>query len=111
MQSSAIRVGARTYAVASLSDDDFDVLLAQKGVHDDDVKSFIDYDEQLVAVRERLRLDHRRELVVHELCHAAAADAGIKQDERSEEIIAMLAPRLNSMLANGLAAVLREVCV
>lgn len=110
MLSSAIKMGARTYAVVCLSDDDFDTLLAQKRVYDSEVKSFIDYDEQFVAVRQRLLPDHRRELVIHELIHAAAMDAGIVQDDRSEEIIAALAPRLNGMLLSGLNAVLRETC-
>lgn len=107
-QSSAIKVGARMYAVACLDDDDFDVLLDQHGVIDDDVKSFIDYDEQLIAVRQRLQLDHRHELIIHELIHAAAADAGMSQDDRSEAVIAALAPRLNAMLT-GLITVLRDV--
>src|ERR1035438_9391749 len=97
MQSSAIRMGARTWAIACLSDEDFDVLLAQKGVYDLDIKSFVDYYEQLVAVRSRLRPDHRQELVVHELVHVALEDAGVVQDERSEQVIAALAPRLNGM--------------
>lgn len=110
MQSSAIKIGARTYAIACLSDDDFDQILALKGVYDDDVKSFIDYDEQLIVVRERLQADHRRELITHELVHAALDDAGCPQDERSEQIIAALSPRLNDMIMNGLIIVLKETC-
>jgi hypothetical protein len=93
-----------------LDDGDFDVVLAQRGVHDASVKSFIDYDEQLIGVRARLCSDHRRELIVHELVHAMVEDAGIVQDDRVEQIVTAMAPRLNSLLDGGLLSVLRETC-
>lgn len=109
MLSSAIKVGARTYAVACIDDVDFDLLLAQRGIIDGDVKSFIDYDEQLVVVRARLTTDHRRELIVHELIHAALADSGAEQGEASERLVSVLAPRMSEMLA-GLNDVLKDTC-
>ena len=102
-------MGARTYAIACLTDEDFDLILAQRAVHDGDIKSFIDYDEQLIVVRSRLQPDHRRELIVHELIHAAAADAGLQQNDITEGLIAALAPRLSVMLVDGLNDVLDEL--
>jgi Zn-dependent peptidase ImmA (M78 family) len=93
-----------------LDDELFNLLLAQKGVTEvDDIKSFTDYDEQLVAVRSRMRPDHRRELVMHELLHAALDDTGIEQDERSEKLISVLAPRIVQLLDASLVDVLQEV--
>lgn len=102
-------MGARTYAIAGLNDEEFDLLLAQKGVFDDEVKSFIDYDEQLIVVRNRLSPDHRSELVIHELIHACIEDSGMQQDERIEAFVTALSPRINSLFAEGLASVMREV--
>ena len=107
MSSSAIKIGARTYAIASLSDEDFDVLLSRKIEPDGDIKSFIDYDEQLIVVRGRLRPDHKRELIIHELIHACVEDAGLQQEEG---FIRSIAARLNSLIDENLFDVLREVC-
>jgi hypothetical protein len=59
MQSSAIRVGARLYSIVSLDDENFDILLSQKNVHDSAIKSFVDYDEQLIVIRDRLSQEHK----------------------------------------------------
>lgn len=95
MQSSFIRIGARTYSVALLDDADFDLLLAQQEVIDSEIKSFIDYDEQLIIVRARLCDDHKRELVLHELIHACLEDSGACQNEVTEAFVSVMAPRLN----------------
>jgi len=109
MRSSAIKVGARTYAITNLNDADFDLLLAQKGVVDGEVKSFIDYDEQLIVVRDNLRPDHKRELVIHELIHAELDDIGYQQDVVSERLVRIIAARVHLLLDRGLVDVLHEV--
>jgi microcystin degradation protein MlrC len=109
MQSSAIRVGARLYSIVSLDDENFDILLSQKNVHDSAIKSFVDYDEQLIVIRDRLSQEHKQELVLHELLHACAEDAGISQDQAFETFVGMFSPRLNDLVFNGLFSVLRDV--
>lgn len=91
-----------------MSDKDFDLLLAQKNVKDDDIKSFIDYDEQLIVFRSRLMPDHCRELILHELLHAMLIDSTSIQDEYTEQFISKLAPRLVGAL-NAIQIVFKEV--
>lgn len=99
MRSSIINIGSRVYSIASLDDESFDVILAQNGVIDDTVKSFIDYDSQLILVRMRLNEDHRRELLLHEIIHACIEDAGV-HDEHIERFVSILAPRLVQLIDN-----------
>jgi Zn-dependent peptidase ImmA (M78 family) len=109
MRSSAIKVGARTYAIACLEDEEFELLLAQKGIHNESIKSFIDYDEQLIVLRNRLHPEHIRELILHELIHACLEDSGVTQDEIVEQFVSVLAPRLNDLLINKLENVISEL--
>lgn len=106
MKSSAIKVGARTYSIATVDEQTFDAVLHQRGVDDPDVKSFVDYDDQVILVRDRLTREHRRELVLHELIHACIEDAGLN-DESTERFVSVLAPRLNQLI-EGLNVVLDE---
>ena len=79
-----------------LDDCQFDDMLAQRGVIDADVKSFIDYDDQLIVVRNRLQSDHKRELLLHEVLHACIADSGTLDDH--EHFASLLAPRLIQLI-------------
>ena len=99
MQSSSIKVGNRTYAIALVNDNDFDALLSNLNQLDYDVKSFVDYDEQLIVVRSRLRPDHQRELIVHEVLHACIEDSGTMIDrELIESVVSLMAPRLSTLI-------------
>lgn len=107
MKSSAIKIGNRTYSIASIDDESFDLFLSQRGVIDDEIKSLIDYDDQLILVKENLNKDHRKELILHEILHACIEDAGINQDENVENFIKVLSPRL-SCLIDDIPTVLNE---
>ena len=66
---------------------------------DHDVKGFIDYDEQLIAIRSRLKPDHQRELIVHEVLHACVEDSGTMIDrDLAESIVSLMAPRLSTLI-------------
>lgn len=104
-------MGNRTYTLTTLSDDDFHHLLTSLTSEDDvsDVKSFIDYDDQLICVRDRLKPDHKQELFVHELIHACAEDAGVTQDDKTESIIRAFAPRISTLMSEGLLDVIADM--
>jgi hypothetical protein len=106
MKSKNIKVGNRKYTILLLTDEDFDQTLSKKGVDDVDIKSFIDYDDQIICVRSRLKQDHRQELILHELLHACAEDAGLKQDEKFEEFVLSFSPRLSVLISSGLQDIL-----
>lgn len=99
-------MGNRTYSIASIDDEMFDFVLTQKRIDPNDVKSFVDYDEQVIFVRERLQPDHKRELVLHELLHVCLEDAAMTED--CEKFVATLSPRLVS-LVDDLPTILNEV--
>ena len=109
MMSSSILVGNRSYDIVSLNDEEFDQILFKKDAYDPQVKSFVDYDDQLICVRERLKPDHKQELVLHELLHACADDAGIDQDEKFESFVRSFSPRLSSLLSCGLQNVISKI--
>jgi len=94
MKSSAIKIGNRVYSTASLDDDTFNLVLSQKGVIDSEIKSFIDYDDQVILIRDSLQEDHKKELLLHELIHACIEDSGAIQDEIVEKFVRILSPRL-----------------
>lgn len=104
-----IEIGCRKYFITFLNDEDFDLYLSQKNVYDVSVKSFIDYDEQLIGVRDKLKNDHKQELIVHELLHACAEDAGMDQDENFEKFVRSFSPRLTCLLKNGLNDILSYI--
>lgn len=93
LKSSDIKIGNRTYSLISIERDTFDQLLASKRVYDEDVKSFVDYDEQIIVVREELTVEHKRELLLHEIIHACIADSGV-DNEHVEQFVSLLSPRL-----------------
>ena len=99
MQSSAIKIGSRTFAIALLDDRTFDQILSRRTNEPEPVKSFIDYDDQLICVREKLKYDHKRELILHEILHACLDDSGIDDDD-NERLISILAPRLIGLVDN-----------
>ena len=109
MRSNTIKVGARTYTLICLEDKEFELLLEQRGVHNESIKSFIDYDEQLIALRQKLRPEHIRELILHELIHACLEDSGVTQNEEAEQFVSVLAPRLNDLMSNKLNDVINEL--
>jgi Zn-dependent peptidase ImmA (M78 family) len=109
MLSTSIKVGNRLYAVASLRDDVFDLILSQRNVHDLDVKSFVDYDDQVIIVRDRLTAAHKQELILHELVHACLYDSGIVNDEHAEQFVSALAPRLSCLFSEGLIDLLTKI--
>ena len=109
MQSTAIKVGNRTFSIALLNDVDFDQILFCHGVNDKDIKSFVDYDDQIIIVRNKLQADHRQELILHELIHVCLGDVGISETEQMEQYTSILAPRLSCLLSSGLFDVLEEL--
>jgi len=109
MKSTNILIGNRKYDILSLNDEDFDYILFKKDAYDPQVKSFIDYDDQLICVRDRLKNDHKQELVLHELLHACAEDAGIDQDENFEKFVRSFSPRLSSLVSNDLKNVIKNL--
>lgn len=92
-KSSDIKIGNRTYSMISVERDTFNQLLASKRIYDDDVKSFIDYDEQIIVVRDDLTAEHKKELLLHEIIHACIADSGV-DNEHVEQFVSLLSPRL-----------------
>lgn len=102
MKTKNIKVGNRLYEILVLSDEDFDHILLKKRITDSDIKSFIDYDDQIICVRSKLKKDHRQELIIHELLHACAEDAGIHQDQNFEAFVRSFSPRLSSLFSEGL---------
>jgi len=109
MKSSAIKIGNRIYSIASVDDESFDLFLSQRGVTDEEIKSLIDYDDQIILVREKLQRDHKKELILHEIIHSCIEDAGLPQDEVAENFIRVLSPRF-ACLFEDLPEVLNE-CV
>jgi len=106
MQSSAIKIGSRTFAIASLDDETFEQILSRHSSETCSIKSFIDYDDQLICVREKLKSDHKRELILHEILHACIDDSGSNIDD--EQFISILAPRLVQII-NNLPLILSEL--
>lgn len=105
---SNIKIGNRTYSIISADDEYFDLHLLQKGVVDDDIKSFIDYDDQTILVRKKLQKDHKRELILHEILHSCIEDSGTNQDEIVEKFIRILSPRLIGLIED-LPDILNEI--
>lgn len=98
MNYQSIKIGARTYKIMIVVNELFEQLLAERNVSENefcDIKSFIDYDSQVIAIRSILSKEHQRELLIHELLHAWIDDSGIVQDEHAERFISVLAPRIN----------------
>ena len=91
-------MGNRIYSIASVDDPTFDLVLSQKGVRDPEIKSFIDYDDQIILVRDRLQDDHKKELILHEVLHSCLEDSGMVQDEIVENFIRILSPRLTGII-------------
>lgn len=106
MKETHVKVGNRRYNVRSLDDETFDTTLANYGVYDESVKSFIHYDEQLIVIRDRLSAEHKQELIIHELIHACIEDTGTEQ---SEEFVSVLAPRLSALMSAGLHKVIKKL--
>ena len=102
MLSTSIKIGNRMYSIASLCDEDFDLILMKYRIFDQEIKSFIDYDDQIIVVREKLPIDYQQELILHELLHACLNDAGIEQGKDDERFINILAPRLSSLISSGI---------
>lgn len=97
MHSSAIKIGSRTYSIASVDDSTFDAIINKHIASVDEAKSFVDYDDQIIIVRAKLCNDHKRELLLHEILHACIEDSGV-HDEAIERFISILSPRLVSLL-------------
>ena len=68
-------------------------------------------DEQLIVVRERLKSDHKRELIIHELLHVCLEDIGYQQSQYTEELITILAPRINALLDEHIIKVIDNCCL
>lgn len=100
MQLNHIKIGARNYQIKFVDDHTFYDFLLKKSNDKNyfNAKSFIDYDEQIIVIRDSLQEDHKQELLLHELLHACVEDAGFIQDFEVEKFISALAPRLNQLL-------------
>lgn len=106
----SIKVGARKYDIALVEQDSFLHELSSRGVTNDSVKSFIDYDDQLIVINDSLKEDHKRELLIHELLHACLEDTGSDIDpEIAEKLIACMSPRLNQLLDGQLIQILHRL--
>lgn len=104
-----IKIGSRVYSIISVDDDSFETYLCKLDlVENKDIKSFIDYDEQLVLIRQRLKRDHKRELVLHEIIHACLEDSGASQMIDVEHFVSILSPRL-IQIVDQLASVIHEI--
>lgn len=105
------KIGARAYDIAIVDDVDFFCELEKRGCNDTDVKSFIDYDDQLIFVRQSLKSDHVRELILHELLHACVEDSGVNAHENNahEVFVSAVAPRLNHLLTKKFISVLDKL--
>lgn len=99
--SNSVDVGSRTYDIKFVDDKTFVETLQSYNVADDDlnnIKSFINYDVQLIMVRASLKSDHKRELIFHELLHAFIEDSGIQLDKDViEQFVSALAPRMTQL--------------
>jgi len=101
MQSTCIKIGSRKYDIAIVDDETFDISIAERHQQDNEnlIKSFVDYDDQIIMVRGSLHADLKRELVIHEILHACFEDSGvIDQDEKYESLIRILSPRISSLI-------------
>lgn len=99
-----IKVGARQYEVFYFDNLEFNALLLKLGASEDEIikaRSFIDYDSQHIVIRNQLRDDHKKELLIHELLHACLEDAGVTQDFEAEKFISAISPRLNQLLIDN----------
>lgn len=107
----SIKVGSRKYEIIFADDELFFSTLSKKNENDfDDAKSYIDYDDQVIFIRSCLKSDFKRELLIHELLHACIEDSGIAtQDEICEMLIRILSPRLNQLLTENLATLLKDI--
>ena len=101
MTSKSIQVGSRTYVVKLVDDKTFVETLRSYGTTDNEligIKSFINYDEQLIMINDRLAADHKRELIFHELLHAFIEDSGVQLDRvLIEQFVSALAPRMTQL--------------
>lgn len=110
MLSSSIKIGSRLYSVGIIDDESLDVFLSQKYQTEDvEIKSLIDYDDQIILVKNSLGALRKEELVVHEILHACLEDSGYDQSEASENIITCMAPRLASIIRSQLPALLHDI--
>lgn len=100
MQCTNIKIGAKTYSIGIISNEDFDLQLSQYSVNDETIKSFIDYDNQIILIREGFSIEYTRELILHEMIHAFLADVGIETDEKVEQFVSILSPRMNDAFEN-----------
>lgn len=110
MQSSSIRVGARLYTVVLLNDARFDASLNAKWIDSPSTAaSYIDYDAQEIVIRSKMKPDHIRELLLHELMHAMLEDTGANCQVECEKFVSVLAPRMNQLMSDGLPSLLDDV--
>jgi Zn-dependent peptidase ImmA (M78 family) len=107
-----IQIGNREFAIVQTDDEVFDHYLLKAGVELNDlrdIKSFVDYDENMILIRKRLDENHKRELLIHELLHASLEVQCIPQDESTEKFITMISPRVYELFKNGLSEILYRV--
>lgn len=98
MKLNQIKIGALIYEIVEVEDTEFDHALAKLGILDPNIKSFVNYDQQVIMLRSSISRRRKDELIIHELLHAMLEDAGFIQTEESEKVISSLAPRLNEVL-------------
>lgn len=104
MRLSTIKIGNKSYSIGIVDVETFNVYLSQKNIFDNDVKSFIDYDEQIILIKNSYSKEYIHELLIHELLHACFTDSGFEQDEMAEKLISVLSPRIACLLADN------EIC-
>ena len=107
----SINIGSRKYEIILADDELFFSFLSKKNQSDfEEAKSFVDYDDQVIFIRDALKSDFKRELLIHELMHACLEDSGIiLQDEVCEAFIKAISPRLNGLLSNNLVNLLKDI--
>lgn len=109
MQSKTIKVGNRRYSVAVVDIETFNLYLHQKNIFDADVKSFVDYDEQIILIKDSLSTELKQELLIHEILHACLADSGIMMDDEAEKFVTMISPRVSALISDNNLAELAKV--
>lgn len=110
MQSTSIKIGSRTYSIGVIDNESFDIFLQQKHqIADSSIKSLVDYDDEVILVRDSYSTKMKRELILHEILHACLEDSMFSQDERSEEFISVLTPRLSSLICGQLECVFDDI--
>ena len=111
-----LKIGSKMWSLRVVPSQQFDAILLSHDQPASDKLGFIDYHLQTMIVRGDCHPDARAEAVIHEILHAALADAGIASIrfdpvvDLSESVVSILGARLLGVLRENTAC-LRELGV